>query len=260
MSNAVMLIQHYDGMCEKIRELTDSTDVVKSGELSDKVTEVYENGKQKERSDFWDAYYEENYGFAGRGWNKNSFKPNRDVNVGGYCFNEHNRALTPYDLAEHLDSLGVKLKYTDTMNSCFRGAWLSRIPVVDFSKNSPGNTMTYTFFSSKIVTIDKIILPPEGYMRQISSAFDGCTQLENIIFEGVIDKSINFAACPLSKESMKNISSCLKNFTGTGEEYTYTVTFKATAFETLEEEGATSPNGNTWAEYIDDLKWNLVKG
>ena len=219
--------------------------------------EGFEAGKQKEWSDFWDIYKEEGYAFAGGGWNKNTFRPTRDVTPGMYCFHEHNKGGTPYDLAEHLNSLGVKLKATDSMNSNFRGAWLSRIPVIDFS-NATG-VMTYTFYTSKIITIDKIILPPEGVTRQISRAFDGCGQLKNITFEGVIDKSIDFQSCPLSKESMKNISSCLKNFTGTGEEYIYTVTFKATAFETLEEEGATSPNGNTWAEYIDDLKWNLVK-
>lgn len=259
MSNAVMLIQHYDGMCEKIRELTGLADVVKSGELSDKVTEVYEKGKLDRWEEFWVNLTEGDYGFAGRTWNKNTFRPTRDVMVYSYCFHQHNHQNTPYDLAEHLEALGIKLIYTSTMNSIFRAANISRIPVVDFSKNSKGNTMTYTFYSSAVETIDKIILPPEGYMRSISNAFELCTKLENITFEGVIDKSINFAACPLSKESIKNIISCLKDFTGKGEEYTYTVTFKATAFEALELEGKASPSGNTWAEYIDDLKWNLVK-
>ena len=60
---------------------------------------------------------------------------------------------------------------------------------------------------------------------------------------------------------MKNIITCLKDYTGSSE-YTYTVTFKTSAFNVLESEGATAEyNGIacTWAELIDNKKWNLVK-
>lgn len=89
--------------------------------------------------------------------------------------------------------------------------------------------------------------------------FTDCVNLVNLAFEGVIGKSISFLSSPLSVASLKNIITHLKNYAGTSSEFSYTVTFKSSAFAELEKEGATSPNGNTWAEYIDDLKWNLVK-
>ena len=61
---------------------------------------------------------------------------------------------------------------------------------------------------------------------------------------------------------MKNIIEHLKDYNGTTNEYKYTVTFKTSAFNVLEAEGATAEyNGTacTWAELIDNLKWNLVK-
>ena len=86
----------------------------------------------------------------------------------------------------------------------------------------------------------------------------GNSKLENVVFEGVIPATISFSSCPLTVESMKSVITHLKDYSGTESEYTYTVTFKSTAFSALTAEGTTSPNGNTWAEYIDDLKWNLT--
>ena len=142
MRNAVMPKQDYSNVCEKIRELTDSTDVVKSGELPDKVAEVYEAGKQAEYDAFWDAY--QNYGklryykmlFAGNGWNKDTFKPKYDIidTNGQAVFQE---SLIYVDLREHLNNLGVRL---DT---------------------SGAKTLSYYFYSSKFSALPEIVaLPP----------------------------------------------------------------------------------------------------
>ena len=136
----------------------------------------------------------------------------------------------------------------------FLNAYISRLPELDL-RNVP--SLESLIRSNRVETIDKIILNNEGD-QAISVAFTSCSRLKNIEFDGVIGRAASFSVSPLSVKSTKSIITHLKNYAGTDSEYAYTVTFKASAFETLEAEGATSPNGNTWAEYIDDLKWNLT--
>ncbi len=86
--------------------------------------------------------------------------------------------------------------------------------------------------------------------------------LEELNIKGVIAPSISFQHSPLSVASLKKVVSCLKDYNGTTNEYKYTVTFKTSAFNALETEGATAEYNEvacTWAELIDNKKWNLVK-
>lgn len=240
--------------------------------IAENVPKVYEAGKKAEHNEFWSIKNytdEKNYGqymFAGRFWNKQTFKPTKDILVGSYTFYYHNWLEKAYDLAQHLEELGVNLIiHPSARSQSFATGWFSRLPVLDFSNVSAG-TWDRTFrhpSGSPLVTIDKIILPPEGKVTSFSNTFQGLVNLKNITFEGVFDKSISFSDSPLSVVSMKSIISCLKDFSGTDGEYTYTVTFKTSAFNVLESEGATAEyNGVacTWAELIDNKKWNLVKG
>ena len=237
--------------------------------------EVYEAGKKARDDEWWDIrdYTTDKneassgqYMFGGRFWNKDTFKPTQDVSVSNYTFYYHNWLGAAYDLAQQLEELGVNLIIRPQARvGAFYTAWFSRLPVLDFSNASVG-MWDRTFrhpFGSPLVTIDKIILPPEGTITSFSDTFANLIRLKNIEFEGVFDKSISFSDSPLSVVSMKSIISCLKDFSGTDGEYTYTVTFKTSAFNVLESEGATAEyNGVacTWAELIDNKKWNLVKG
>ena len=141
----------------------------------------------------------------------------------------------------------------------FRYAWFTRIPELDFSDCSGTFDRVFSGDTS-LVTIDKIILPPEGKVTSYNAPFQDCTKLKNITFEGVIDVSISFSNSPLTVKSLKNIISCLKDFTGDSE-YAYTLTVKSSAFSVLEEEGATAEYEGaacTWAELIDNKKWNFI--
>lgn len=91
------------------------------------------------------------------------------------------------------------------------------------------------------------------------NTFADMRNLKRVMFEGVIGQDIGFPNSPLIADAQKHIISQLKDYAGTDNEYVHTITIKATAFAELEAEGATSPHGNTWAEYIDDLKWKLTK-
>lgn len=94
------------------------------------------------------------------------------------------------------------------------------------------------------------------------NTFADMRNLKRVMFEGVIGTDIGFPNSPLIADAQKHIISHLKDYSGTSSEYTYTVTFKATAFTALEAEGATAEyNGVacTWAELIDNKKWKLTK-
>lgn len=226
--------------------------------------EVYEAGKKAEHNEFWNSINTQgDFCFAGTAWNKNTFKPTKNFTVNKSCFYYHNWLGSAYNLAAHLEELGITITIGLTADQeSFRYAWFTRIPELDFSGCS--GTFDRVFYGdTPLVTIDKIILPQEGKVTSYNIPFQNCSKLKNVIFEGVFDKSISFSDSPLSVVSMKSIISCLKDFSGTDGEYSYTLTLKSSAFSALEAEGDTAEyNGEacTWAELIDNKKWNLVKG
>ena len=102
-----------------IREKTGTDKLYDTSEMASGVNEVYEAGKTKERSDFWDDYlsfpqgYNAMYWFAGGGWKKSNFKPTKDFYVCSQMFYCHNygNGENAYDLATHLEELGVKITH-----------------------------------------------------------------------------------------------------------------------------------------------------
>lgn len=126
----------------------------------------------------------------------------------------------------------------------------------------------FTFTNSnKLHTIEVLRFAED---TQESSGFLGCLSLTNITIEGTIGRKLSFASCPLSVDSLKSVITHLKNYAGVSE-YTYTITFKSSAFTALEESGFTDEDKAwlegvgitytddlTWALVIDNLKWNLT--
>lgn len=239
-------------------------------QLKTDIDGVYESGKKAEYNEFWDNFNTGNgstlwdYRYAGTGWCKANFKPTEDIVCSVRTFARHGwNRYEVYDLAEHLDNLGVKIaKMTSARETFLYCTMFTRLPELDAS------TCTYfydTFYGmTRLVTIDKFIVNTDKATYWDGNFFANCTKLVNIDMEGsIIGKSISFSDCPLSVQSLKNIISCLKDYSGTDSEYAYTVTFKSSAFSALEAEGVTAEyNGEacTWAELIDNKKWNLVKG
>lgn len=240
-------------------------------QLKQDFDEVYEAGKKAEWSEFWDTFQNygkrTNYYFAfstevSNTWNDKNFKPKYDMTPTN--MNRFMRRNGVTNLEEILEKQGVvldtskcttlQLAFGDSIN-------LTVLPTIDIS-SATGSYGTDAIFSyaQKLHTIRKLIVAE--YIT-FPNTFNACNSLKNIIIEGVIGRSLSFSYSPLTVESMKSIISCLKDYAGTSNEYTYTITFKASAFETLEAEGATAEyNGVacTWAELIDNKKWNLVKG
>jgi hypothetical protein len=86
--------------------------------------------------------------------------------------------------------------------------------------------------------------------------FYACWKLKNIAPK-TIAKDFNISYSPLTIESAKAIITALVDYSGTDEEYSYTLTLSTATLELLESEGATAPNGKTWVEYADSKGWNL---
>lgn len=259
-------------IADNIREKTGGTEELSLDEMASGVDEVYEAGCNDHNRAFWEQYqnggkrtdYSRAFTCGINGdmvvFNKETFTPIYDMYVtnADRMFKGGLKGID--DLVEHLENLGVILDFSKntTFNQTFSlmfGNSPKRIGVIDTTGMLPENTLNVTFNKSNIVTIDKIICLSTTIF---GTAFSTSDKLENITFEGEIGLDINFSVSPLTVESLKSIITHLKDYSGTTSEYTYTLTFKTSAFEALEAEGNTSPNGNTWTEYIDDLKWNLT--
>ena len=248
-----------------IREKTGTETTYKPAEMPGGVAEVYEAGKKAQHNEFWNSIWNNLTGnnqraFVGPAWSKETFRPNKDFTISVQGFYYHNWLGTAYDLAAHLEGLGVTMKLgTNSKNSCFYYAWFTRLPKLDFSECS--GTFDRIFYgASKLVTIDKIILPPEGTIISFNTVFYGCDKLKNVLFDGIIDKSISFSDCPLTVESMKNIISCLKDYS-LENAFTYTLTLSdscKTALEADTEKVEFNGQSYTYFELITAKGWNLA--
>lgn len=176
-----------------------------------------EEGKQAEYDAFWDAYQDygnrKDYqnGFSGKGWNTKTFKPKHHITVtNGYMMFRYNSAEV--DLVQLFEQLGVVFDDSRNTNPAYMyfGSGFTRIGTVTLSEKSTGDMFNGC---NNLVTIDKII--SKASTTYTNSNFLDCPKLENVTFEGVIGKSINFADSPLlTNASVQSIIDCLKDLTG----------------------------------------------
>ena len=231
-----------------------------SRQLKQDFDDVYEAGKEAEYDAFWDSYQDNGnkrvyeLAFAGTGWKTSNFKPK-------YPMKPTNASMMFYKanglLGEIEEIVNIDFSSCTNFRQAFQNCHTSRLGVIDLRK---ATDITNTFVNCyNMEKIDKIIVDES---LPATLMFSNDTALKNVIIEGELVKNFSAGACPLTVESLKSIITALKDNSGTADEYKYTVTFLASAFETLEAEGDTAEyNGVacTWAELIDNKKWNLVK-
>lgn len=228
---------------------------------------VYDKGKQAEGLAYWKAITENgertswNYAFAYSDYTEIEFvKP---VVITG----EHQRLFYAYHgkklpRKQDIDLSGVTSAqlFFSYLDLSYNGSTYLTIP--DYGIPAL-NYYTSTYANSNAIQTIEVIRCHEA--TTFSSSFTESRNLENITFEGTIGRNISFSSCKsLTVDSLKNIITHLKDYTGTGDanDHTYTITLTTSAFNKLEAEGATAQyNGVacTWAELIDNKKWNLVK-
>lgn len=193
--------------------------------IAENEQKVFDAGAKSEYDRFWDSYLGNrtylSYAFAGYGWTSETFKPKYDLKPkaeGG--MNLFNGSRIAVDLVEHLNKCGVTLDLSNASNVMymFHGTRFTRVGDLNLSSVTVSSAANYMFTASDtLVTIDKIVLPPNRL--NFTSAFDGCTALQNLTFEGTLRYHLNFSACPLTHASLMSIINAL----GDGLSYTLTV-------------------------------------
>lgn len=167
---------------------------------------VFEAGKKSEYDRFWDEFQKDltlSYMFAGKGWTDETYNPRKEIKTtNGYGAN--------YVFAYS--------NITDTKVN------------IDFS-NLDVYVSNLFYDARNLKTIKKLIV---GAKTPYTNCFINCTALENVTFEGIIGRSINFSYSPLlSKESIENIVECLSE-SETSQTLTLSQTAVDNAFTTAE--------------------------
>jgi hypothetical protein len=258
--------KHYKNIANTIREKTGSEDTYTSADMASGVNEVYEAGKQKEWSDFWDivqkngtrtdydmCFYQKNY--SGSIWTDDSFKPKYSMYPTSLNRTFYGANIT--DFAKVFSDRGLVFDTSNCKicNMTFSQSKISRVGVLNLENAT--DIVDIFAYNNFIESIELMVLS-EKITANWNSPFIGCIRLKEIRFGGVIPKSIKFPSSPLSVDSMKSIITHLKNFAGTADEFLNSLTLTSACKTLLEAEGATSPNGNLWTEYVADLGWTLL--
>jgi len=230
MKQAIMPLTDYQNACDAIREKTGTNDLIKSGEMAEKImgisgggddgsyNEGFEDGKKAEHDRFWDEYQENgkrtNYdgAFFGVGWTEKTFKPKHDIVpvTIGHTFRD---SQLKCDLAQHLENIGVNLDFSKCalFYYTFYNADVERIGVIDGTKVTNYQN-AFTNCTAKV--IDKIIINSNA--KFTADPFK-MPNLEEIRFEGEIGQNgLNFQwSNNLSHDSLINIISVLKDYSTT---------------------------------------------
>lgn len=216
---------------------------------TDGVTEGIEQGKQDERTAFWDAYQtngtriDYSRAFGGHGWTADNFKPRYDMIV-NRCDNMFNYARgLNIDLAEHLEQLGVVLDTSNAANlsSMFEWSRVKRIGTINLSSATSATALCNN--ASSLHTIDGLVFPSNKAVA-LPSAFTGCTALKNLTIEGTILHTLDFRDCPLTRASIESIMAHTSTTT------TLTLTFKKAAVNSAFETSSGAADGSTSEEWL----------
>lgn len=178
----------------------------------------YEEGVQSEYDRFWNTFQENGqktiyqYGFAGSGWTKDNFKPKYPIKptaaMGMFINSNINASM--YDIEEEC---GIKFDFSNitAITSAFYGATFTEIVPLNMT-SCPSLSSAFT----SCRTVKKIGTINVFENTQFYNTFQYCTALEEVSFSGVIGQNgFDVSACPLNKESLLNIISTLKDYSGT---------------------------------------------
>lgn len=213
------------------------------------VAEGIEQGKKAQYDAFWDAYQhngnQTNYDSAfGRYWTEANFKPKYDIILGSGETNRNmfNGSQIKGDLVAICESQGITIDFSKCtrFEYTFYGTRFTRLGVID-ARNA---TVTSGMFgySGALKTIDKIIMAETTMFA--NNAFQGCTALENLTFEGVFATNIILNNSPnLSNASVQSIIDHLKDLTGATAQ---TLTLHATVGGKLTDEQKAAITAKNW--------------
>lgn len=259
-----MLKLYLSNISDSIRSKLGITDVINAQKFPDKIEEVYNKGSADgwkefqnaltgngERKSYYRAFYEADF-------TKKRFDPIIYPTNIGYAFLRYKGKEMP----SGFDCSKAEYDETTTDHSIipvlFAGHCLNLEHFPDMGIKPCGNISSMFIECTNLKTIEILrVLDITTY----PSTFSYCKSLEYIRFEGTIGTSISFSYSPLDVESMKDIITHLKNYTGTENEGTYTLTLKDECKTILQEDTQTVELGGevyTYFELIAAKGWNLA--
>ena len=187
---------------------------------------------------FWDSYQNSNRtdyrkAFGNEGWTKETFNPKYDIRPTNseQLFINFNFASDKFDLAEHLEKLGVVLDLSGSkLGYSFFQAMVTHLPEIS-TVSAP--KLEWEFYWSSVETIDKLILKSDG-SQTFNTVFQSCNHLKNLTIEGVIGQNgFDIHWSPLSRASIESIINALSQTTS-GLSITLPLSAVNKAFETKE--------------------------
>ncbi len=184
-----------------------------------------EEGKQAEHEAFWENVLDKDMNacgsrFAGRSWNDYTFRPTKDIKPTGTCANMFN-ACAITDLVGILRSCGVQLDVSGCsgrVDSMFGySPYLTTVPFLDVRNSTRNGTSELSaMFDTcpKLHTIEGIYLKEDGTTGWGSSAFYGCSALENLTLYGTIGRNgLNVSwSTKLTHDSLMSIINALADY------------------------------------------------
>jgi hypothetical protein len=236
-------------------------------DLVGKVAEISTGSEDSYYDIFWDNYQQKGQrqiyrnAFTDVGWNDNTYKPKHDI-IPTDCTSIYNLSqITDLRSIHEINNIKFDTSNANHFAGMFSGCTnLISIPTLDFSKvlRSAGTNIFRNCERLESIEIQNVpILEPHANYNIWHQSFLFCTSLKEIKITGFISANFSVKQSPLNVESAKNVINCLVNYSGTENEFLWSVSFSTSTLELLEAEGNTSPNGGTWAEYIGSLGWNM---
>ena len=209
----------------------------------------YWQGYYGYHDEFWNAFQangartDYHMAFSGGGWTNEIFKPKYDLILSAYGgYNMFNDSRLTGSLKDLLDNAGVTLDTSNCQHfsTMFSGSRFTELPVIDMSKCAASGNLCLGM--TQLHTIEKIIMSETTATS--TSMFQDCLQLQNIVFEGVLAKSISFANCSiLTNETVQSLIDILKDLTGGTAQ---TLTLHATVKNNLTEEQKAQITSKNW--------------
>lgn len=147
-----------------------------------------------------------------------------------------------FNMKERLIECGVTMDFSNSTTDRYLFYWtnISALPELDLS--SATNLYGAFGYNYLLESIDKIILSDK--CAELGVAFDKCTALKNIKFDGTIAPSIDFKDCTLlTKESITSTVNHLSD-TATGQAVTFNKEAVNREFKINVDDASTFPEGS----------------
>lgn len=216
-----------------------------------KIPQTFEAGKDAEWNAFWDSF--QNYGnrtsyalsLGQSCWNDTTFKPKYDINIAGAA-NQLFYRTGITNMVSILQRQGVKLDVSQAtqLGSMFAYGAITHCPTIDLTGCSVTLGTSIFDYCTKLISVDGYVVVA-GSVH--TNSFRGCSNLEHIIFSGVIGTNLSLSACTkLDHDSLMSVINCLEDKTSDTSGTDWVVTLGSTNLAKLTEEEQEIAKGKGW--------------